>query len=319
VPLLLHKDKDLGHTLNKNYLIVKLTFLTMKGNVERSLMLAIVLTLVFFVVEVIGGFMSGSLSLLGDAGHMFRDVFGLFISLSAIHVARRLPHKTRTFGYHRAEIFAAFFNGLLLIAVSAWIFWEAYHRFLEPQVIESKIMFIIAVIGLLVNVFVASRLHGSHDLNVKSAYLHVLTDTLSSVAVIGAAIWIYFTGQTIIDPGVSVAIALFILFSAIKVIIDSVYILLEFTPRHIDLDELIKEMKMHTGVEGVHSLHVWSLCSNIHVLDAHVYTTEKKMASVEVIKQKIKKNLQKYNIKHVTLEFECEECEVSRPIRHLEH
>jgi len=165
------------------------------NNVEKSLKIAIILTSIFFVVEIIGGLISGSLSLLGDAVHMFRDVFALLISLSAINLAKKLPSRTKTFGYHRVEIFASFLNGILLLVVSGWIFWEAYQRFFTPEPIESITMFVVALIGLLVNLYVASKLHGSHDLNVKSAFVHVLTDTLSSIAVIFASIWIFFTNQ----------------------------------------------------------------------------------------------------------------------------
>jgi len=206
----------------------------MKNNtIKKSLKIAIVLTFVFFVVEVIGALISGSLSLLGDAGHMFRDVFALFISLSAVNIAEKLPTKTKTFGYHRIEIFAAFVNGILLIGISGWIFWEAYQRFFAPKPIESATMFIVALIGLLVNLYVAFKLRGSHDINVKSAFLHVFTDTLSSVAVIFASIWIFFTNQTIIDPILGTGIAIFILFSAFTIMEDSIHILLEFTPKNI--------------------------------------------------------------------------------------
>jgi len=280
----------------------------MKNNVEKSLKIAIVLTSVFFVVEVIGGLISGSLALLGDAGHMFRDVFALFISLSAVNTAKKLPTKTKTFGYHRVEIFASFVNGILLIGISGWIFWEAWHRFFTPNPIESPIMFIVAFIGLAVNLYVAFKLHGSRDLNVKGAFMHVVTDTLSSAAVVFASIWIFFTGQIIVDPILGMAIGVFILFSAFIIMRNSVHILLEFTPKDIDFDDVIRDIEKVKGVQGVHNVHLWSLCSNINVIDAHIFTTEPDMGEIEKMKKEIKKNLKRYNIKHATLEFECDEC-----------
>jgi len=289
------------------------------NNIEKSLKIAIALTFIFFVVEVIGAIISGSLSLLGDAGHMFRDVFALFISLSAINIAKRLPTKTKTFGYHRIEILAAFLNGILLIGISGWIFWEAYQRFFAPQPIHSTTMFFVALIGLLVNLYVAVKLHGSPDLNVKSAFLHVLTDALSSVAVIFASIWILLTNQTIIDPILGIAIAVFILFFAFTIISDSIRILLEFTPKDVSFDDVIKDIQSVEGVQGVHDVHLWSLCSNINVIDAHIFTLDPDVLRIETIKKEIKKKLEKYNIKHATLEFEWEECVEDDEIKRVKH
>jgi len=289
------------------------------NNVEKSLKIAIILTSIFFVVEIIGGLISGSLSLLGDAVHMFRDVFALLISLSAINIAKKLPSKIKTFGYHRVEIFASFLNGILLFGVSGWIFWEAYQRFFTPKPIESITMFIVALIGLLVNLYVASKLHGSHDLNIKSAFVHVLADTLSSIAVIFASIWIFFTNQTIIDPIFGGVIALFILFSAFVIIKESIHVLLGFTPKNVNFDDVVKDIERVKGVKGTHNVHLWSLCSNINIIDAHIFTNEPNMAKIEGMKEKIKKNLEKYNIKHATLEFECEECVEKDKLRRMKH
>jgi cobalt-zinc-cadmium efflux system protein len=290
-----------------------------KNSSEKSLIIAILLTSTFFVVEVIGGFLSGSLSLLGDAGHMFRDVFALLLSLSAVKIAKKLPTKTKTFGYHRLEIFAAFLNGLMLIGISCWIFWEAYHRFVAPKPVRSIAMFIVAFIGLLVNLYIARRLHGNQDLNIKSAFLHVLTDTISSAAVIFASIWIFFTKQIIIDPIMSVGIAFFVLISALPIIKDTMRILLEFTPKDIDLDEVIADIEKVNGVEGVHNVHLWSLCSNVNIIDAHIFAKETDMLKIEEMKHEIKRKLEKYNIKHATLEFECEECRINLTVKELEH
>jgi cobalt-zinc-cadmium efflux system protein len=279
---------------------------------ERTLKIAIFLTAVIFVLELAGSLSSGSLSLLGDAGHMLRDVFALSLSLSAVIIAKRLPTKERTFGYHRAEILAALLNGILLIFISGWIFWEACQRFLTPAPIQSLTMLAVASLGLLINVFVALSLRGSHDLNVRSAFFHVLTDMLSSMAVVFAAIWIFFTGQTIVDPVLGTIIAILVLFSAFRIIKDSVHILLGFAPKDVDFNRVIKDMESVKGVDGVSNVHLWSLCSNVNIIDAHVLTKEPNMTKIEAMKAEIKSRLEKYSIRHATLEFECEECKECR-------
>ncbi len=289
------------------------------SEIEDTLKLAIILTFIFFIVELAGGYISGSLSLMGDAGHMLRDVFALFIALSAIKIAKKDPTMTRTFGYHRLEIFAALINGLLLIGISIWICVEAYHRIMAPRPVESTVMIGVAFVGLVVNLYVTLRLHGSHDLNVRGAYLHVLTDTFSSVAVIFASFWIFLTGETIVDSILGIVIALFILFSAFSIIRDSIYVLLDFVPRNINIHELIRDMETVEGVQEVHDVHLWSLCSNVNVLDAHVFTTESDTCRMEQIKKELKRQLEKYNVKHATLEFEWSMCNRNGKINRIEH
>jgi cobalt-zinc-cadmium efflux system protein len=286
---------------------------------EKNLKLAIILTSLYFIIEVLGGFISGSLSLLGDAGHMLRDVLSLVITLGAIRIAKRLPSKTKTFGYHRVEILAAFINGLLLIGISIWIFLEASKRVLNPTPIQSPIMFSVALIGLIINLYVALKLHKSNDINIRAAFLHVLTDTFASVAVIFASVWIFLTGQIIIDPILGALIAIFVLFSAFAVLRDSLNILLESTPRGIDFDNLVKDIEKIEGVDGIHNIHLWSLCSNLNIMDAHIFTNIRYMAEIENLKTKIKTKLEKYNVKYSTLEFECEECIQKNKVERMKH
>jgi cobalt-zinc-cadmium efflux system protein len=284
----------------------------------RSLKIAIVLTAVIFLAEVIGGLVSGSLALLGDAAHMLQDVVALFLSLGAIIIAGRLPTTSRTFGYHRVEIGVAVINGFLLIGVSILIVNEALARFSSPRPINSTVMFGVAVIGLAANLVAMYVLHGSHDLNIRSAFLHVLGDTLSSVAVIIAAIWIAFTGQTFVDPLLSIAIAVLILVSSFSLLRDAFRILLQFAPPDVDTEEVIRDIESVPGVDGVHNVHLWSLCSNINVLDAHVYSCDTDLGKLEAIKQEIKHRLEKYRIRHSTLEFEsckCGDCRIVRELR----
>lgn len=290
-----------------------------RNSFEKHLKIAILLTSIFFVVEIFGGLISGSLSLLGDAGHMFRDVIALVISLSALNISKKLPSKRKTFGFHRVEIFTAFLNGIFLIAVGSWILLEAYNRFHSPRPIKSTTMLIVALIGLGVNLYVAFKLHGSHDLNVKTAFLHVLTDAVFSFAVILAAMLIFLTGKTIFDPILSAIISVAIVFSTSKVVKESVMILLEFTPKDVNFDHVLRDIQQVEGVQGVHNVHIWSLCSNINIIDAHVYTKETNMTKIEKIKSEIKKRLEKHNIKHATLEFECEECIQPDVVERIDH
>jgi len=281
------------------------------SSVEKGLKVAIALTASFMLLEIFGGYISESLALLSDAGHMFRDAFALAISLFAINISKRLPTKTKTFGFHRVEIFAALINGFFLLVISVLIFFEGYERLLDPKEVLGGEMFIVALIGLIVNIYIATRLsgHGHFDLNVRSAYLHVIGDTLSSVGVVIGAIWIYFTGQYFVDPLLSFMIAGIIVFTSIGLVRDALMILLEFTPAGIDIDEVISEMKTVDKVKDVHSIHLWSVCSNVNVMDAHVYVDEELVGEAGHIIERLNERLEKFNIKHTTFQIECLECE----------
>jgi cobalt-zinc-cadmium efflux system protein len=274
----------------------------------RSLKLALVITTAFFILELTGGYFSGSLALISDAGHMLSDVLALLLSLGALTLAAQLPTKQRTYGFLRAEILAALVNALLLVAVSVGILWEAYQRILTPAPVHGLLMGAVAVAGLVANIAVAFLLYGSHNLNIRSAFLHVIGDTVSSVAVIMAAIWISLTGQTLADPVLSGIIAVLILFSAAGILRETLIILLQFTPPSVDFDAVVADMTSVAGVSGVHHVHIWSLSSEINVLDAHVYSCERDAGKIEIMKREIKKRLERYHIHHSTLEFECEEC-----------
>ncbi|WP_321506093.1 cation diffusion facilitator family transporter [uncultured Methanoregula sp.] len=284
---------------------------------KRSLRWAIGLTALVCLAEIGGGLLSGSLSLLGDAAHMLQDTVALFLSLGAIIIAEQLPTPTRTFGYHRVEIGAAVANGLLLIMVSVLIITQALERFAQPRAIESTVMLGVAVIGLMANIAAACMLHGSHDLNVKSAFLHVIGDTLSSIAVIVAAVWIALTGQTLIDPVLGILIAGVIIISSFSIMREAFAILLQFAPRGIDISEIIRDMESVEGVGSVHNIHFWTLCPNINILDAHVYSCETNARHIETMRAEIKRRLEKYLIGHSTLEFECERCGDCRVVQEL--
>jgi cobalt-zinc-cadmium efflux system protein len=202
--------------------------------------------------------------------------------------------------------------------MSAGILWEAYVRAVNPAPVQGGLMVIVACIGLVANMGVISLLHGSHNLNVRSAFLHVVGDTLSSVTVVAAAAWITFTGQVIADPILSGVIAILIVISATRILRETIAILLQFTPQSVDFDVVIADITAVKGVDGVHHVHLWSLCSDINVLDAHVYSCERDVVKIERMKQEIKERLKKYRILHSTLEFECDECKDCALVEHIE-
>ncbi len=278
----------------------------------RKLKLAIALTSIILFTEIVGGIISNSLALLTDAAHVFMDVFALSLSFVAFSLACKPSNKNATFGYHRAEIFAALINSLLLLIVVGFILREAYERIFSTPEIRTFEMMVFAFIGLVVNMFVAFNLRGHHDLNMRSAYLHVLGDTLSSLGVIAGSILIFFTNQYMIDPILSVLIACIIIYGSIRLIRESVDILMERTPKHVNMDKLKARIKSVKGVLGIHDLHVWSLCSNVHALNAHLLVDSMHLKEVEKIRSEINRCLwDEFNISHTTLQFECTDCRKS--------
>lgn len=286
------------------------------GAVAASLRAAILVTLLIFGVELAGGWYSGSLSLVSDAVHMLGDLFALLLSLAAVLLARQLPTRARTYGYHRAEVLAAFVNGLILVAVTAGILVSAAERLRSPPEIEAPVMLAVAVVGLVANLVVIARLRGHGGLGVRSALLHVASDTLSSAAVVGAGAVIYATGLTVVDPILSVLIAVLVLASAVRLLRETTAILLQFTPRGLDLDALVDAIRETDGVTDVHDVHIWALSTDLYVLDGHVVTGAGELREVEAIKTTVKNRLRRMGIDHVTLEFEsapCEGCVLADP------
>ncbi len=277
---------------------------------ERALRLSIYLTLAFFVLELAGGILSGSLSLLGDSFHMLRDFFSLLISFAAVKISRRPPSGRKTFGYHRYEILAAFLNGVLLLAVSFWIFFSALGRLKKPSPVKAPLMFAVAMVGLVVNLVVAFLLHGEkEDINIKGAFLHVLSDTLSSLAVVVGSVLIWAGATPKIDPLLAMAISLFVLFSSLALLKETLRILLEFAPPGLEPEKIAAALMELEGVKDVHHIHIWSLCSNITAMEAHILTGCTQASLLEDLKKRIKATLrEKFNIVHSTLEFEWEKC-----------
>lgn len=242
------------------------------GAGKRALTFVFLLTTVFLVLEVVGGLLTGSLALLADAGHMASDAVSLGLALFAVWLAERPATPKRSFGYKRAEILAALANGVTLVAVSVWIFIEAFRRLQDPEPILGGWMMAVAVIGLGVNVagaFVLSR-SGGESLNVEGALRHVLADLLGSVGVIVAAGIILLTGWRYADPLVSVVIGVLVLASSWKLLRDSTNILLEATPKGVDAEKVGRKMASVPGVQEVHDLHIWTITSGFPALAAHV-------------------------------------------------
>jgi len=278
--------------------------------VHRNLKIAIVLTTLIFFLEFAGGIISNSLALLSDSAHVFMDVVALFLAYGAIRISARPSNRNVTFGYHRFEIFAAMINGLTIIGIALFIFYEAYQRILSPPSVKGVEVLVIATIGLIANTWAAFKLHGHLDLNIKAAYLHVISDALASVAVIAGAVVIISTGFNAIDPILSILIGIMLLYGAGKLVFGSAHILLEFAPKHVDADTLARAMLEIEGVKGAHDIHIWSICSNIHAMSAHVLVDKIHVAQTEAMVSDISRMVKdRFRILHTTLQFECAECE----------
>jgi len=290
--------------------------------ITRGFLIAIGLTAVTLVAELIGGFWTNSLALLSDAAHVFMDLFALVLSLAAIHLAKFPASDTRTYGWHRAEIFASLINGSTLLLIGFGILTEAWGRLIHPEAVKSKEMFIIASIGLVMNLIAAGRLHAhSHDdLNVRSAFLHVLGDAIASVGVIIGGVIMLYTSWFVLDAVISVIIVMIIGWGAIRILREAGHILLEGVPPHIDINEIVGKMRATAGVNDVHHLHVWSICSHITALSAHIdMTPEDRLRQSEIIGTLERMLDHDYHITHTTLQGECSSCTTGPVIQQLRH
>ncbi len=275
---------------------------------KKRLLWVMVLTGSMMIVEFIAGILTNSLALVSDAGHMLTHLFALTISFLAIIFAPKQTTKERSFGFYRLEVIAALINGFTLILITAYIIYEAYLRIVHPQNIDVMNMFIVATIGLANNLTSAAILWKvkTADLNIKSAYFHLLTDTISSVAIVIGALVIKYSGWFVIDPILSVVICIMILLWAKSLIQDSINVLLESCPKHIKIDDVIECIKANVdGVQQVHDVHIWQIATKMYALTCHVVVDDIKVSQGYPIKQKIKKLLkEEYDIGHTNIEFE---------------
>jgi cobalt-zinc-cadmium efflux system protein len=272
---------------------------------RKRLLIVLGMTAAFMVIEFVGGWLANSLALMADAGHMLGDVAALGLAVFALAFARRPATPAKTYGYLRIEILAALLNGATLIIIAAAIFWQAYTRFRQPPAIEGTLMLAVACAGLFVNLVAAFLLHSSsgHNLNLRGAYLHVLGDLLGSVGAIAAAGVILSTGWTLADPIISVFVALLILGGAWRLVRESLDVLLEAVPKHIDLPALHAAIRAIPDIEEVHDLHVWTLTSGYLAMSGHAVIRDPARYK-EVLNTVHRVMHDRFGISHVTMQVE---------------
>jgi cobalt-zinc-cadmium efflux system protein len=285
-----------------------------ENSTGKVLKWSLVVTVVFVVVEAIAGFQARSLALLSDAGHNFTDALALLLASFGFYLQTKPADEQKTYGYHRAGILAAFVNALALVVLSGFIFYESYHRLLNPLQVHETTMLVIAGLGLLVNVGImwGLRREQKYDLNIRSAFVHMLGDALGSVGIILGAIAIRYTGWQRIDPILSVLIGGLIIWTAWGIIRDSLNILLEGLPSGMKLQSVVSSMREVDGVLDVHDLHIWSLGSSAHALSCHVLIDDMPPSESEAILRRLNRVLcDRFHIDHTTVQFEHVNCAIS--------
>lgn len=276
---------------------------------KKTLTISLVIITTYMVVEVVGGFLTNSLALLADAGHMLSDAISLFIALMAFKFSSKIADYSKTYGYKRFEILAAVINGATLILISVYIIYEAIERFQSPPEIQSGGMLIVAIVGLLVNVLVAWIMMRGADvkenLNMRGAYLHVISDMLGSVGAIIAALLIMFFGSGWADPLASVIVSILVLRSGYLVTKSSVHVLMEGTPENVEVDKVNEKILKTDGIKSIHDLHIWTITSGLNALTCHAVVNEKMtIEESEILLRKVEHELEHMNIHHVTIQLE---------------
>lgn len=293
-----HEEHDHGHSHDVS---------DIKG---IKLFFVIALNFIITIAQIVGGIVSGSLSLISDALHNFSDGISIIISYLAIKISRKDKDTRRTFGYKRATILAALINSSLLIIISVFLFKEAYTRFVSPQAINGALVIWVALIGLIANVIgvLLLRENSKGDMNLKSTYLHLLSDTLSSVGVIIGGILIYYFDIYWVDPLLTVLIALYILRESYEIIKKAIQILMQGVPENLDVEAIVKDIQKIDDIENVHHVHVWSLDESNINFEAHVNIKDMLVSETNKILSKIEHELLRYEINHVTIQFEYKCC-----------
>lgn len=277
------------------------------GASMRRLSVALVLTTAIMIAEALGGWLSGSLALLSDAAHMLTDAGALGLALVAAFLATRPADDKRTFGYRRAEVLGAQLNVGALVVLAIWIAWEAVERIREPAAaIDLELMAGVAAVGLAANLTILWTLHKEHTLNARSAFLHVLSDTISSVAILaGAGAMALRPGLWWVDPALSLAIAALILWGASRLVLEITDILMESVPRHLDVAAVMRQMHEARGIVAVHDLHIWTISSGLYALSAHLVVQADDMGRNDEILTAVKSGLRRtFGIDHTTLQIE---------------
>lgn len=277
----------------------------------KHLVLAILLTALILIVQIVGGIFTGSLALLSDAAHVFLDILALAMSYGAIRLAAIPANNQHTYGFYRVKILAALINGITLFIIVFEILREALERLQNPREVIVWPMLVVAVVGLVVNLFVARLLHDHDhdDLNTRSAFLHVLGDALSSVGVIGGGVIIWMTGWYWIDPIISVFIAVILLVSSGRVLRESVHVLMEGVPLGLDVVQVTASLSSVAGIQNVHDLHLWSIVPGYKVMSAHVVLHDQLLSQTGSIMHAVNRQLaEQFGIQHTTIQFECNNC-----------
>jgi len=277
----------------------------------KVLVWSLLATVVFVAIEAVAGIESHSLSLLSDAGHNFTDALALLLAWLGVYFGRRPPDHSRTYGYHRAGVLAAFVNALSLLALAGFILWESYRRWTQPRAVNETTMLLVAALGFVVNGGIMWGLNHQrgHDVNVRSAWAHMFGDALSSLGIVAGAIVIRYTGWERTDPMLSAIIGLMIVWTAWDVMKETLNILLEGTPRDLDLREMIDAMRQVPEVLNVHDIHVWSLGSSTHALSCHVLIRDVPPSESDSILQGLNHVLgERFRISHTTVQFEHVSC-----------
>jgi cobalt-zinc-cadmium efflux system protein len=285
-------------------------------DVSRKLLIATIATALFVVVELIAGLAANSLALVGDAFHNFTDTLALVLALAAVRIERRPANPGKTYGYHRAGVLAAFINSGTLVAFTLYLFYEAVHRLREPHPVDSRAMLIVAAAGFVLNGAITWWLHddGRHDLNVRSAVLHMLGDAVSSVGIVIAALLIASGGRPFWDPAMSILIGLLILWSSWGVLREAVNLLLEGTPAGIDPDDVTRAILAVDGILGVHHLHIWGLGAARRALSAHIIVGDVPLKATGQLLARVNALLHDdYGIEHTTIQFELADCPEEDP------
>ncbi|QQD82567.1 cation transporter [Bacillus siamensis] len=279
------------------------------GSNKKVLLISFIVITGYMIIEAIGGFVTNSLALLSDAGHMLSDSISLMVALIAFKLAEKKASHNKTFGYKRFEILAAVINGVALILISLYIIYEAIKRFSHPPEVATTGMLIISIIGLAVNILVAWIMLSGGDtknnLNIRGAYLHVISDMLGSVGAILAAVLIIFFGWGWADPLASVIVAVLVLRSGYHVTKDSIHVLMEGTPENIDVTDIIHTIEETEGIQHIHDLHIWSITSGLNALSCHAVVDDQlTISESESILRKIEHELGDKGITHVTIQME---------------
>jgi cobalt-zinc-cadmium efflux system protein len=281
---------------------------------RKDLLIALSITLVMMVAEVIGGLLSNSLALLSDAGHMLTDNLALLLSFFAMKFGSMPATERKTFGFYRLEILASFVNGVVLVLISFYIMYQAYLRLVHPQPVQGMLMLIVAIIGLVAHIIGAFFLfkHSHSSLNIRGAYLHIVGDALSSIGVVIGGIIIIYTGWYLIDPILSFLISLVIIYGSWSLVKESVNILLESVPAHINIETVAAELAKVKGVREAYHIHAWTITSGVYALSAHVLIDDQPVSGSRELLDTIRALLaDRFKVLHSTIQLECERCDVT--------